>query len=73
MRTSVAEHPVGRLTDAWRTCANAPVDVPGLDRAPERLARHEVTLVELTPVVDETPPWWDEGRLLGRPGREEEA
>ncbi len=29
------------------------------------LARHEVTLVELTPVVDETPPWWDESRLLG--------
>jgi xylan 1,4-beta-xylosidase len=29
------------------------------------LARHEVTLVELSPVVDETPPWWDESRLLG--------
>ncbi|GIF99091.1 GH39 family glycosyl hydrolase [Catellatospora citrea] len=29
------------------------------------LARHEVTLVELTPVVDETPPWWDDDRLLG--------
>jgi len=29
------------------------------------LAQHEVTLVELTPVVDETPPWWDESRLLG--------
>jgi xylan 1,4-beta-xylosidase len=29
------------------------------------LARHEVTLVEITPVVDETPPWWDDGRLLG--------
>ncbi|MGW5015274.1 GH39 family glycosyl hydrolase, partial [Micromonospora chalcea] len=27
------------------------------------LARHEVTLAELTPVVDETPPWWDD-RLL---------
>jgi xylan 1,4-beta-xylosidase len=27
------------------------------------LARHEVTLVELTSVVDETPPWWDQ--LLG--------
>ncbi|WFE36254.1 xylan 1,4-beta-xylosidase [Micromonospora sp. WMMD975] len=27
------------------------------------LGRHEVTLVELTPVVDETPPWWDD-RLL---------
>ncbi|MDX2679909.1 GH39 family glycosyl hydrolase [Streptomyces sp. NY05-11A] len=31
------------------------------------LARHEITLVELTPVVDETPPWWDERRLLGGP------
>jgi xylan 1,4-beta-xylosidase len=31
------------------------------------LARHEITLVELAPVVDETPPWWDERRLLGGP------
>lgn len=31
------------------------------------LARHEITLVELTPVTDETPPWWDERRILGRP------
>lgn len=33
------------------------------------LDRHEVTLVELDPVADETPPWldeWDEARLLGR-------
>jgi xylan 1,4-beta-xylosidase len=29
------------------------------------LDRHEVTLVELTPVQDETPPWWDDDRLLG--------
>ncbi|MFG1810063.1 xylan 1,4-beta-xylosidase [Streptomyces sp. NPDC049040] len=29
------------------------------------LGRHEVTLLELTPVTDETPSWWDEGRLLG--------
>ncbi|MER7890012.1 xylan 1,4-beta-xylosidase [Micromonospora sp. NPDC094482] len=29
------------------------------------LGRHEVTLVELSPVVDETPPWWDDRRLLG--------
>jgi xylan 1,4-beta-xylosidase len=28
------------------------------------LGEHEVTLVELTPVRDETPPWWDDGRLL---------
>ncbi|MCK2215552.1 hypothetical protein MF672_017420 [Actinomadura sp. ATCC 31491] len=31
-----------------------------------RLGAHEVTLAELTPVlVDETPPWWDDRRLLG--------
>ncbi|WP_246460165.1 GH39 family glycosyl hydrolase [Streptomyces himalayensis] len=30
------------------------------------LARHEITLVEVTPLEDETPPWWDERRLLGR-------
>lgn len=29
------------------------------------LGRNEVTLVELSPVVDETPPWWDDNRLLG--------
>ncbi|MFG2042867.1 glycosyl hydrolase [Dactylosporangium sp. NPDC048998] len=31
------------------------------------LSRHEVTLVEITAVADETPPWWDEARLLGHP------
>ncbi|TDB87019.1 xylan 1,4-beta-xylosidase [Micromonospora fluostatini] len=35
------------------------------------LARHEVTLVELTPVVDETPPWCDDARLLGGADRRE--
>ncbi|WP_338702324.1 xylan 1,4-beta-xylosidase [Streptomyces sp. Q6] len=29
------------------------------------LERNEVTLVEVEPVVEEAPPWWDEGRLLG--------
>ncbi|MGW0808606.1 GH39 family glycosyl hydrolase [Nonomuraea sp. NPDC002799] len=29
------------------------------------LGRHEVTLVELTAVADETPPWWDDSRILG--------
>ncbi|GAA1647660.1 GH39 family glycosyl hydrolase [Actinoplanes couchii] len=29
------------------------------------LARHEVTLLEITPVADTTPPWWDDARLLG--------
>jgi Beta-xylosidase len=31
------------------------------------LDRHEVTLVEITAVTDETPPWWDGGRMLGLP------
>ncbi|MDH6587886.1 xylan 1,4-beta-xylosidase [Streptomyces sp. SAI-133] len=30
------------------------------------LARHEITLVEVSAVVAEAPPWWDERRLLGR-------
>jgi xylan 1,4-beta-xylosidase len=30
------------------------------------LDRHEVTLAEITVVTDQTPPWWDERRLLGR-------
>jgi xylan 1,4-beta-xylosidase len=37
---------------------------------PLTLARHEITLVELFPVRDETPPWWDERRLLGREPQE---
>ncbi|WP_328978736.1 hypothetical protein [Streptomyces canus] len=28
-------------------------------------ARHEITLVEVTPVVEEAPEWWDQRRLLG--------
>ncbi|MBO0868181.1 MAG: xylan 1,4-beta-xylosidase [Micromonosporaceae bacterium] len=32
------------------------------------LARHEVTLVELTPVTEQAPQWWDEARLLGGSG-----
>ncbi|GIF39283.1 GH39 family glycosyl hydrolase [Actinoplanes xinjiangensis] len=31
------------------------------------LSRHEVTLLEITPVRDETPSWWDDGHLLGMP------
>ncbi|QAY64274.1 xylan 1,4-beta-xylosidase [Xylanimonas allomyrinae] len=31
------------------------------------LARHEVTLVEIDPVSDETPAWLDDLRILGRP------
>ncbi|WP_086560731.1 hypothetical protein [Streptomyces africanus] len=33
---------------------------------PLTLSRHEVTLVEPFPVVDETRPRWDERRLPGR-------
>ena len=29
------------------------------------LQRHEITLVEVAPVEDESPPWADERRLLG--------
>ncbi|HEX6686531.1 MAG TPA: hypothetical protein VF062_27415 [Candidatus Limnocylindrales bacterium] len=29
------------------------------------LDRHEVCLVEITSVNDETPPWWDDERMLG--------
>ncbi|MFI5908578.1 xylan 1,4-beta-xylosidase [Dactylosporangium sp. NPDC051541] len=29
------------------------------------LGRHEVTLVEVSPVTDETPPWFDDARLFG--------
>jgi xylan 1,4-beta-xylosidase len=32
------------------------------------LSRHEVTLLEITAVADETPPWWDDSRLLGAAG-----
>lgn len=37
------------------------------------LGRHEVTLLELTAVVDETPQWWSDGRLLGHGTEEAEA
>jgi xylan 1,4-beta-xylosidase len=36
------------------------------------LGRNEVTLLELTAVVDETPQWWSENRLFGRgPGAQD--
>lgn len=31
------------------------------------LGRHEVTLLELSAVEDETPQWWNADRLLGHP------
>ncbi len=48
-----------------RTQRQAPV-VSGRLELDLTLARHEVTLAEVSPVVDHTPPWWDERRLLGR-------
>ncbi|MEV1178067.1 hypothetical protein [Nonomuraea sp. NPDC049784] len=50
----------GRLSDG--VGVHRPYEYAELDLT---LDRHEVTLVELTPVVDETPPWWDDSRLLG--------
>ncbi|GGN51014.1 xylan 1,4-beta-xylosidase [Actinoplanes campanulatus] len=46
-----------------RVHRNVPV-VDGRAEIEIVLARHEVTLLELTPVVDETPPWWDDSRLV---------
>ena len=47
-----------------RRHASAPVEAGRVDLA-LTLDRNEVTLVEITAVTDETPPWWDERRLLG--------
>jgi xylan 1,4-beta-xylosidase len=47
-----------------RTHRSLPIDAGRVDLA-LTLDRHEVTLVELSAVTDETPPWWDERRLLG--------
>ena len=47
-----------------RTHQSLPIEAGRVDLA-LTLDRHEVTLVELSAVTDETPPWWDERRLLG--------
>jgi xylan 1,4-beta-xylosidase len=52
------------LAEPVRRHASLPV-VDGRVDLDLDLARHEVTLVELTAVTDETPPWWDESRTLG--------
>ncbi|WP_328917453.1 MULTISPECIES: GH39 family glycosyl hydrolase [unclassified Streptomyces] len=63
--------PGARQLDALREAAEParthralPVDAGRVD-CDLTLGRHEVTLLELTPVTDETPPWWDDRRLLG--------
>jgi xylan 1,4-beta-xylosidase len=72
--------PSPRLLDALREAAeparthrSLPIDAGRVDLT-LTLDRHEVTLVELSAVTDETPPWWDERRLLGlHAGDSEEA
>jgi xylan 1,4-beta-xylosidase len=63
--------PRERELDALRTAAEPAVSHRALPVAAGRadldltFDRHEVTLVEITPVVtDETPPWWDQSRLF---------
>ncbi|MGC5167486.1 GH39 family glycosyl hydrolase [Luteimicrobium sp. DT211] len=51
-----------------RSHASLPVTDGRVDLA-LTLRRHGVTLVELDPVVDETPAWLDDARILGRAGR----
>ncbi|MGI5184806.1 GH39 family glycosyl hydrolase [Dactylosporangium sp. CA-152071] len=65
--------PGARQLDALREASeparrhwSAPV-VDGRAELDLTLAVHEVTLVEVTAVRDETPPWWDDARLLGGP------
>ena len=48
-----------------RSHASLPV-VDGRTKLDLTLGRHEVTLVEIDPVVDETPAWLDDSRILGR-------
>ncbi|HZU55750.1 MAG TPA: xylan 1,4-beta-xylosidase [Actinocrinis sp.] len=70
--------PSPRLLDALREAAepvrthrSLPIDAGRVDLR-LTLDRHEVTLVELSAVTDETPPWWDERRLLGLPADTQE-
>jgi hypothetical protein len=78
MRTVVPDLPSGRMSEAWRFCVGTGRFELALRRDYQEslalvqreigvtLGRHEVTLVELTPVVDERPPWSDDRRLLGQ-------
>lgn len=53
------------LAEPVRRHASVPVEAGRVDLT-LTLERNEVTLVELTAVTDQTPPWWDERRLLGQ-------
>ncbi|MFD6908576.1 xylan 1,4-beta-xylosidase [Streptomyces sp. NPDC060077] len=63
--------PDGRRLDALREAAEPASSHRSVPVAGGRadvdlvLGRNEVTLLELTPVVDETPEWWNESRLFG--------
>lgn len=66
MRVSVPKDSTGRLSDAWRHCVGTGRFELALRRDDQdslALVRREI--VEITAVTDETPPWWDEDRLLG--------
>jgi xylan 1,4-beta-xylosidase len=64
--------PTARQLDALREAAEPVRSHRALAVADGRvdlrltLARHEVTLVELDAVQDETPAWVDDSRILGR-------
>jgi xylan 1,4-beta-xylosidase len=64
--------PSPRQLDALREAAEPVRSHRSLDVVDGRvtldltLARHEVTLVEIDPVADETPQWIDDRRILGR-------
>ncbi|MBO0607749.1 xylan 1,4-beta-xylosidase [Myceligenerans salitolerans] len=58
------------ISEPRRRASSAPIR-PGHDGAGRidldlTLGRHGVTLVEIEPVHDETPPWLDDTRILGR-------
>jgi xylan 1,4-beta-xylosidase len=53
-----------QAAEAVRSHHSAPINAGRMD-LDLTLARHEVTLVEITAVVDETPAWSDDRRLLG--------
>jgi xylan 1,4-beta-xylosidase len=65
-------HPGHRQLDALREAAEPVRSHRALDVADGcasldlTLGRHEVTLVEIDPVDDETPAWLDDSRILGR-------
>lgn len=66
--------PTSRQLDALHECSVPTTEHSGVEVVDSRalldlrLERHEVTLVELDPVRDETPPWLDDSRIPGYEG-----